>query len=89
MTALTTHAAQQAQELLAQGKAHSANLDLLINAKKTKFIYHYQPVKHLQAPFWTLEDFRYLGSHVESSEKNIRIRKASAWRALNKMTRIW
>ena len=36
-----------------------------------------------------VEDFKYLGSWVESTEKDISIRKALAWQALNKMNTIW
>ena len=35
------------------------------------------------------DDFKYLGSWVDNSEKDISIRKAQAWRALNGMTKIW
>ena len=34
-------------------------------------------------------DFKYLGSWMESSEKDIRIRKARAWKALKGMSKIW
>jgi len=33
------------------------------------------------------EDFKYLGSHIGSSEKDIQIRKA--WRALHSMKKVW
>jgi len=35
------------------------------------------------------EDFKYLGSHIGSSEKDIQTRKALAWRALHSMKRVW
>ena len=35
------------------------------------------------------DDLKYLGSWVDNSEKDISIRKAQAWRALNGMTKIW
>ena len=35
------------------------------------------------------DDFKYLGSWVDNSEKDISIRKAQAWRALNGMMKIW
>ena len=35
------------------------------------------------------DDFKYLGSWSDSSEKDIQIRKALAWKALNDMARIW
>ena len=35
------------------------------------------------------DDFKYLGSWVDSTEKDIAVRKALAWYALNGMDRIW
>jgi len=35
------------------------------------------------------EDFKYLGSHIGSSEKDIQTRKALAWRALHSMKKVW
>ena len=36
-----------------------------------------------------VQDFKYLGSWIDSTEKDIKIRKAEAWRALNKLNKIW
>ena len=36
-----------------------------------------------------VEDFKYLGSRTASSEKDIAVRKALAWKALNKLDKIW
>ena len=36
-----------------------------------------------------VEDFKYLGSWVDSTDKDIKIRKAQAWQALNKMNCMW
>ena len=36
-----------------------------------------------------VDDFKYLGSWVENSEKDVNIRKALAWKALNSMRNIW
>ena len=36
-----------------------------------------------------VEDFKYLGSWVNSSERDIKTRKALAWKALNNMKRVW
>ena len=36
-----------------------------------------------------VEDYKYLGSFVRNSEKDIKIRKALAWSACNKMDKIW
>ena len=35
------------------------------------------------------DDFKYLGSWVDESQKDIRVRKGLAWKALNDMDRIW
>lgn len=84
----------QAQELLLRVERECKKVGLGINAKKTKGL----PLNvEDPAPLHTLdgtelewvEDFKYLGSWVESTEKDIRIRKALAWQALNKMNSIW
>ena len=36
-----------------------------------------------------MTDFRYLGSQTESSETDIKTRKGQAWKACNKLTKIW
>ena len=65
-----------------------------INAKKTKGLaFNIEE----PAPLHTsdgielewVEDFKYLGAWVESSEKDINVRKALAWKALNGMSEIW
>ena len=35
------------------------------------------------------KDFKYLGSWINSSEKDIKVRKAQAWNALHSMHVIW
>ena len=35
------------------------------------------------------QDFKYLGSWVKDSEKDLNIRKALAWKALNGMAKVW
>ena len=34
-------------------------------------------------------DFKYLGVLMESSEKNVKVRKAAAWRVYSKLNKIW
>lgn len=36
-----------------------------------------------------VSDFKYLGSWVNSTEQNLRLRKALAWKALNGMASVW
>ena len=36
-----------------------------------------------------MKDFKYLGSWVQSTGQDIKVRKAMAWKACNKLTKIW
>ena len=78
----------QAQDLLLCVERECNKVGLRINAKKTKGL-----TLNIQNPMplhtadgteleW-VEDFKYLGSWVESLDKDINIRKAQAWQALN------
>ena len=67
---------------------------LNINAKKTKFMaYNIEEERELKLLDGTklkeMNDFKYLGSCVDSTEEDIRIRKGLAWAAANKMSKIW
>ena len=92
--ALLSDEIEQAQELLLRVENECKKVGLGLNAKKTKCLAY-----NIQNPIplhtadgteleWT-EDFKYLGSWVDSSEKDISIRKALAWKALNGMTKVW
>jgi hypothetical protein len=35
------------------------------------------------------DDFKYPGSWVQSTEKDIKVRTAQAWKAIHNMSRIW
>ena len=66
-----------------------------LNAKKTKVIAYNISPEH--QPLTTtggtvlkeVEDFKYLGSWVNSTEQDLKVKKALAWRALNGMTCVW
>ena len=84
----------QAQELLLSVEKECNKVGLGVNAKKTKGLpinidnptpLHITDGTVLE---W-VEDFKYLGSWVESSKKDISVRKALAWLALNGMSKIW
>ena len=36
-----------------------------------------------------VSDYKYLGSWIYSTEKDVKIRKALAWKASNKLSKIW
>ena len=41
------------------------------------------------SPLDQVQDFQYLGSWVDESEKDFNVRKALAWKACNKMHSLW
>ena len=83
-----------AQELLTRVEAECSKTGLHLNAKKTEFMAYNTDC---QTPLSTstgdqlkqVKDFKYLGARMESTERDIRERKALAWRALNRMNKIW
>ena len=65
-----------------------------INAGKTEFISINQgeneKIKSLNGKdIKKVFDFKYLGSYIQSTEKDMNIRLAKSWAALNKMNAIW
>jgi len=92
--ALMSDEVKQARELLLRVEAECSKVGLMLNAKKTEVITYNTP-EH--TPLKTLEgrelkevpDFKYLGSWVDSTERDIKIRRAKAWRAMNDMKKVW
>ena len=86
---------EKAQELLNRVEEECARVGLRLNSKKTEVITYNILPNH--PPLRTTEgialkevsDFKYLGSWVNSTEQDIKIRKALAWRALNGMKSVW
>ena len=90
--ALLSNEISQAQELLNSVLDQCKNTGLLVNSDKTKFIAlnsHSGVKLFTDKEIKRVEDFKYLGSFIMSSEKDIKIRKAKAWTALNDMSEIW
>ena len=92
--ALLSDTLQQAQNLLSRVESAAATVGLQMNASKTKFmtynikgnaVLYTIDGKHLDQ----VNDFQYLGSWVDESEKDFKIRKALAWKACNKMRTLW
>jgi hypothetical protein len=92
---LLTSTLRDAQALLTSLEIAAAQVGLNINAAKTQAMYFgdAQPSQRLsltqtRAVEW-VPDFRYLGSWVNSSEKDLAVRIGLAWEACNKLWRIW
>ena len=64
-----------------------------MNVKKTQFMTFNQPDVEIRtvdgSSLEEVNDFKYLGSWVRSTEQDIRVRKALAWKACNKLSKIW
>ena len=92
--ALISEEIQQAQTMLKRIEEAAAGVGLAMNAKKTKVLTfnQKQQVKITAndgSVLEVLQDFRYLGSMMSSTENDIKSRKGMAWRACNKMEMIW
>ena len=92
--ALLSELVNQAQDLLTSVESSAAQIGLVMNAKKTKMMAYNQEddVKIITRDGSQLEvvqDFKYLGSWVDSRENDTKIHKSEAWRALNKLKKIW
>jgi len=89
--ALVSNLVEQAQKMLHRVEAECRNVGLRLNAKKTEIMAYnvaHAKIKTLDGAVLNLtEDFKYLGSHIGSSGKDIQIRKALAWRALHSMNK--
>ena len=92
--ALISDEIQQAQKLLSQIEISSAKVGLHLNAKKTEYMLYNQPVideikTRNNVTLKAVDDFKYLGAWMSSSEKDIKVRKAQAWQACHKLKKIW
>jgi hypothetical protein len=92
--AIISDTSTQARELLERVESAALRVGLHINAKKTKcMVYNHQDKIDVRTKDGTslevVEDFKYLGAWMQSSEKDIKTRKAQAWQACNKLNKIW
>ena len=84
----------QAQELLTRVETECGKVGLGLNAKKTEVMTYnipdHSPLKTKDGSILKeVDDFKYLGSWMNSTEADISRRKALAWKALNSMSRTW
>ena len=92
---LLSNHVEQAQELLSRVESECAKVGLQLNAKKTEVITYNIQGEH--PPLTTtggialkeVKDFKYLGAWVNSTEQDLKVRKALAWKALNGMASVW
>ena len=93
--ALLANEIEQAQELITGVENEGAKIGLSINAKKTQAITYNQEdntveIKAINGDIIKkVENYKYLGSWVKSSEHDINTRKALAWSACHKLRKVW
>ena len=82
----------QAETLLHSLERAAASIGLYVNAHKTEYMCYNQTgdISTLKGtPLKLVDKFTYLGSSVESTEKEIETRLTKAWTAINRLSIIW
>ena len=89
----TFNSIEEAQKALIDVEKAAAKVGLYLNAKKTEALIYNQDIvdiySHNGEQIKLAQDFKYLGSWIDDSLKDIKTRKAQAWSACNKMKEIW
>ena len=81
----------QAETLLHSLERAAASIGLHVNAHKTEYMCYNQTgdISIEGTPLKLVDKFTYLGSSVESTEKDIETRLTKAWTAINRLSTIW
>ena len=91
--ALLSNNIQQAQELLQRVETSVAKVGLKMNSSKTKYMTYNSDNTNINTndgiALEEVNNFKYLGAWMVSTEKDIKYRKAAAWRACCKLSKIW
>ena len=90
---LLSNTLEQAQEFLSRVEDAASEVGLIMNENKTEYMKFNQMGDALTAKsdrvIKEVEDFQYLGSWVQTSEKDLSVRIGKAWFASNKLEKIW
>ena len=85
--------AAKARELLLTVEAERGKIGLKLNAKKTKVMAFNTADTMVNTGDGTtlevVEDFKYLGSYVASTDKELKVRSVLVWSALYAMKKVW
>ena len=90
--AILANTPDQAETLLHSLERAAASIGLYVNAHKTEYMCDNQTgdISTLKGtPLKLVDKFTYLGSNVESTEKDIETRLTKAWTAINRLSIIW
>ena len=91
---LVSEGIKEDQEMLTQVEKSPKRVGLSINTGTTKYMnYNTNQQFEIKAidgsNLKSVEDFKYLGAWIDSSAKDLKIRKALAWRTCHQMRNIW
>ena len=87
--AILANTPDQAETLLHSLERAAASIGLYVNAHKTEYMCYNQTgdISTLEGtPLKLVDKFTYLGSSVESTEKDIETRLTKAWKAINRLS---
>ena len=90
--AILANTHDQVETLLHSLERAAASIGLYVNAHKTEYMCYNQTgdISTLEGtPLKLVDKFTYLGSSVESTEKDIETRLTKAWTAINRLLIIW
>ena len=90
--AILANTPDQAETLLHSLERAAASIGLYVNAHTTEYMCYNQTgdISTLEGtPLKLVDKFTYLGSSVESTEKDIETRLTKAWTAINRLSIIW
>ena len=90
--AILANTHDQAETLLHSLERAAASIGLYVNAHQTEYMCYNQTgdISTLEGtPLKLVDKFPYLGSSVESTEKDIETRLTKAWTAINRLSIIW
>ncbi|KAL5272182.1 hypothetical protein ACHWQZ_G000417 [Mnemiopsis leidyi] len=93
--ALVTDSIEAAQNLLGRLETAASSVGLSMNDGKTEFLTVNTPDEEANIKsscgrqLKHVKDFKYLGSWIATTEKDIRTRKAKAWAACHKLMKVW
>ena len=93
--AISTDTIEDAMKLLHKIEEVASQIGLYINSKKTEYI-----IINIENDTWEIRDsngnlikrvndFKYLGSYIASTERDVEIRIGKAWGAVNQLDSIW
>jgi len=91
--ALFSESIKHAEDLLHSLETAASQVGLYCNEGKTEFLCSSNEMRALKSlnnvNIKRVNDFKYLGSYINDSEHDFIVRKSLAWKACNKLNKVW